>query len=47
MLEVINYLAQLENKTLEDIIAIAQEKATKRGGFSKKIYLERVLKKEH
>lgn len=47
ILEVINYLAQLEDKTLEDIIAIAQEKATKRGGFSKKIYLERVLKKEH
>ena len=45
MLEIIRYLAKLENKTLEDIITIAQEKASKKGLFENKIFLEKVLKK--
>ncbi len=45
MLEIIKYLAKLENATLEEIIAIAQEKGAKRGTFENKIFLERVLKK--
>ena len=43
MIEVIRALAQLENKTLEEIIGIADEKREKRGGFEEKIFLEKVL----
>ncbi len=45
MLEIIKYLAKLENATLEEIIAIAQEKGVKRGTFENKIFLEKVLRK--
>lgn len=44
MIEVIKYLAQLENATLEDVIAVAQEKSSKRGAFNDKIFLEKVIK---
>lgn len=40
MIEVIKYLAKLEDKTLEDVIEVARDKAEKRGAFDKKIYLE-------
>ena len=43
MLEVIISLAKLENKSLDDIIGIANKKREKRGGFDKKIFLEKVL----
>ena len=42
MLEVIRSLASLENKDLDDIIKVADLKKEKRGGFSSKIFLERV-----
>ena len=42
MLEVMISLAKLENKSLEDILKIRQEKKNKRGGFEEKIYLEKV-----
>lgn len=42
MLEVMISIAELENKTLEDIINICEEKRKKRGGFKKKLYLEKV-----
>ncbi len=45
MLEIIKYLAKLENSTLEEVITIAKEKSIKRGAFDNKIFLERVLKK--
>ncbi len=45
MLEVIKYLAQLENATLEEVITVANKKCEKRGSFEKKIFLEKVLKK--
>ena len=45
MLEIIKYLARLENATLEEIIAIAKEKGSKRGTFENKIFLEKVLRK--
>lgn len=45
MIEVIKYLAKLEDKTLEDVIEVARDKAEKRGAFNKKIYLEGI--KEH
>ena len=43
MLEIIQSLANLESKTLDDIIEAAKIKRLKRGGFENKIYLERVL----
>ena len=42
MLEVMKYLAKLENATLEDIIKKAKEKAEAKGEFAKKIFLEKV-----
>ena len=45
MLEVIKALAQLENKNLDDIISIADEKNKKRGAFHNKIFLEKVVEK--
>ena len=41
MLEIIISLANLENKTLDDVIEVAKDKKLKRGGFSKKIFLEK------
>ncbi len=45
MLEIIKYLAKLENSTLEEVIATSEEKSSKRGAFESKIFLEKVLKK--
>lgn len=42
LIEVIRALAKLENKTLEEILDIADEKRSKRGGFDDKIFLEKV-----
>ncbi len=44
MLEVMVSIAELQNKTLADIISVKEEKKNKRGGFSKKIFLEEVEK---
>ena len=46
MVEVIRALAKLENKSLEEIVAIADAKKLKRGGFDGRIYLEKVTEKE-
>lgn len=43
MLEIIMALADLEDKSLEDVVEVANQKRLKRGGFAKKIYLERVI----
>ena len=43
MLEIITSLAKLEGKSLEDIVWTAKCKKNKRGGFDKKIYLEKVV----
>lgn len=45
MLEIIKYLAKLENATLEEVIAIANVKSSKRGAFNDKIFLEKVIEK--
>lgn len=42
MLEIIDALANVEGKTLDDVIEVQKQKRLKRGGFSKKIYLEKV-----
>lgn len=43
MLEVLKALAQLEGKTLDDVIEVAKVKVKKRGAFEKKIFLEKVI----
>lgn len=43
MLEVIRAIAKLEDKTLEDVIEVANKKVDKRGGFEEKIFLEKVI----
>lgn len=45
MIEVIRALAKVEGKTLEEIVALADQKRDKRGGFDKKIFLEKVVEK--
>ena len=45
MVEVIRSMAKLEGKTLEEIVAIADAKKLKRGGFDDRIYLEKVIEK--
>jgi len=42
LLEVMYSLAELEDKTMEDVEKVRIEKKLKRGGFSKKIYLKGV-----
>ena len=44
MLEVMESIAELHNKTLEDILATKEKKKINRGGFSKKLYLKGVEK---
>ena len=44
MLEVMESIAELHNKTLEDILDTKEKKKIKRGGFSKKLYLKGVEK---
>lgn len=43
MIEIIRALANLENRSLDDIISCADEKAKKRGAFNEKIFLEKVI----
>lgn len=43
MLEVIRALARLENKSLEDVIFLANKKREKRGAFNDKVFLEKVI----
>lgn len=47
MLEIIRALAKLENKSLQDIINIADNKNEKRGAFEEKIFLEKVIEKQN
>lgn len=42
-LEVLKALAKIEGATLEDVIAVADKKNTKRGAFGKRIFLEKVI----
>ena len=45
MLEIISYLANLDGKTLKDVIIKAKEKKLTRGGFDKKLFLEKEIRK--
>ena len=42
--EVLKAIAELQGKNIDDIIEIANQKRLKRGGFSKRIYLEKTYK---
>ena len=46
VLEVIRSIAKLEGKELDNIIEISNQKRLKRGGFEKRIFLEKTYKKE-
>lgn len=46
MLEVIKSLANIEGKSLEDVIKVSSEKREKRGGFDNRIFLKKVLTKD-
>ena len=43
MLEIINALAKIESKTLDNVILAAEQKNEKRGAFNEKIFLEKVI----
>lgn len=43
MVEVIMALASVEGKSFDDILEVAKVKRKKRGGFEKKIFLEKVI----
>lgn len=45
MLEVIKSLVSLENKSLDDVIALMNAKSEKRGSFKGRIFLEKVIEK--
>ena len=42
MIEIISALAVLEGKCLDDVVEVAKQKRLKRGGFEKRIFLEKV-----
>ena len=42
MIEIIKYLAKIENSTLDEVIAIANKKNAKNGAFNNKVFLEKV-----
>lgn len=44
MLEIISALATIEGKSLDDVVEVAKKKSLKRGGFEKRIFLEKVEK---
>ena len=45
VLEILSSIASLNNKFIEDIIEIARMKREKRGGFQKRLFLERTYDK--
>ena len=44
VLEVLKAIAELNNKELDDVIEKANQKRLKRGGFEKRIFLEKTYK---
>lgn len=43
MIEVLRSLAKLENRSLEEILSLAEEKRAERGGFDNRVFLEKVI----
>lgn len=46
MLEIISALAHLEDEDIQTVINIMDKKREKRGGFTKKLFLEKTIKKD-
>lgn len=46
MLEIISALASLEDEDIQTVINIMDKKREKRGGFTKKLFLEKTIKKD-
>lgn len=46
VLEILKSIAELNGKKLDDVIETANNKRLKRGGFEKRIFLERTYSKE-
>ena len=46
LLEVMKYLSQLENSSIEEVTKIGLEKNEKRGSFKNRIFLEKVITKK-
>lgn len=44
MLEVISTLSSLENSDLQSVLSVMEEKRKRRGSFSKKLFLEKIVK---
>ena len=44
VLEILSSIAKLNSKKLDDVIEIAKQKRIKRGGFEKRIFLEKTYK---
>lgn len=42
--EVVKAIAEANNKTIDDVINVANQKRLKRGGFEKRIFLEKTSK---
>ena len=47
VLEVIKAIAETYDKTLDDVIEKAEEKRTDRGGFDRRIFLEKTYSKDN
>jgi len=45
VLEILRSIAELNGKTLDDVLETANQKKLKRGGFEKRIFLEKTYKK--
>ena len=45
VLEILKSIAELNGKKLDDVVEIAKQKRLKRGGFEKRIFLEKTYKK--
>ena len=45
IIEVVSALAKVEQKSLDDVLAVAEDKRQKRGSFEKRIFLETVVQK--
>ena len=45
VLEILKSIVELNDKKLDDVVEVAKQKRLKRGGFEKRIFLEKTYKK--
>lgn len=45
VLEILKSIAELNGKKLDDVVEVAKQKRLKRGGFERRIFLEKTYKK--